>query len=452
MKLFNFTLFKLTLCIVIGILISYYFNVSLYLSAVVFIVLLLFTTVFFFLFKSKSKEQTSLFSILTLLTFISLGLFSFNIHLPKNNVLHYSHSITNTSAKTIIYKIEKRLKPNKYYSKYYVEILKVNSKATKGIALLQLKKDSLHLLLKADEIYTTTAVFTPIKLSPNPDQFNYKDYLEKQGVYHQFYSSNNSSILLDNSIHTLNGYAAKLRNTINEKLDKYNFSKDELAIINALLLGQRQDITKSIYDSYTNAGAIHILAVSGLHIGIILLILNLLFKPIENIKNGTIIKTIFILLLLWGYAFIAGASASVIRATTMFSIVTIAWNLKRITNVYNTLITSIFIILLIKPLFLFDVGFQLSYSAVFAIVAFQPLIAKLWNPKSKFINFFWQTFSVTLAAQFGVLPLSLYYFNQFPSLFWLSNLVVIPVLGFILGFGILIILLALLNYLPNWLA
>jgi competence protein ComEC len=450
-KLFNFTLFKLTLCIVIGILIAYYFSILLYISAVVFLVLLLFTAAFFILYKSKLKEQTLFFSLFTLLTFMSLGVLSFNIHSPKNNTLHYSHSITDASAKTIIYKIVKRLKPNNYYSKYYVEILKVNNKITKGTALLQLKKDSLS-LLKVDAIYTTSTIFIPVKTSQNPNQFNYKDYLEKQGVYHQFYSSNTSAVLLDNSIHTLNGYAAELRNTINERLEQHHFSKDELSIINALLLGQRQDITKSVYDSYTYAGATHILAVSGLHIGIILLILNLLFKPIESIKHGKFIKTVIIIFLLWSYAFIAGASASIIRATTMFSIVAIAWNLRRITNIYNTLISSVFIILLIKPLFLFDVGFQLSYSAVFAIVAFQPLIAKLWIPKTKFVNFFWQTFSVTLAAQFGVLPVSLYYFHQFPSLFWLSNLVVIPALSFILGLGILVIFLALLNYLPNWLA
>ena len=449
MKLFNFTLFKLTLCIIIGILIANYFSISLYISAVVFIVLFLFATAFLFLYKSKLKEQTSLFTATILLTFISLGTLSFNIHNPKNNTLHYSHTITNALPKTVVYTIKKRLKPNKYYSRYYVEILKVNTKTTKGTALLQLKKKDSTLQFKVDAIYTTSALFIPIHVSANPNQFNYKDYLEKQGVYYQFYSSTENSILIDSTIQSLNGYAAKLRNTINKRLEEHHFSKEELAIINALLLGQRQDITKSVYNSYTNAGAIHILAVSGLHIGIILLILNLLFKPIERLKNGKIIKTIIIVLLLWSYAFIAGATASIIRATTMFSIVAVAINLKRITNIYNTLITSIFIILLFKPLFLFDVGFQLSYSAVFAIVAFQPLIAKLWISKSKIVNFFWQTFSVTLAAQFGVLPVSLYYFHQFPSLFWLSNLVVIPALGFILGFGILVILLALLNCLPN---
>ncbi|TYA81458.1 ComEC/Rec2 family competence protein, partial [Seonamhaeicola marinus] len=223
-------------------------------------------------------------------------------------------------------------------------------------------------------------------------------------------------------------------------------------IINALFLGQRQNIDRAIYTNYTNAGAIHILAVSGLHVGIIFLILNFLFKPIERLKKGYLIKTIFLLTTLWGFAVIAGLSASVTRAVTMFSIVAIAVNLKRPTNVYNTLAISIFVILLFKPLFIFDVGFQLSFLAVFAIVAIEPMLNKLWKPKNKLLKIYWQTLTVTISAQFGIIPISLFYFHQFPGLFFISNLVIIPLLGFILGFGILIILLASINVLPQFLA
>ena len=136
----------------------------------------------------------------------------------------------------------------------------------------------------------------------------------------------------------------------------------------------------------------------------------------------------------------------------MFTVVAIALNLKRPTNVYNTLTISMFILLLWKPTFLFDVGFQLSYLAVFAIVAIQPMLDKLWQPKPKLLKFFWNIFTVTLAAQFGVIPISLYYFHQFPGLFFVSNLAIIPFLGLILGLGILVIGLSLLNFLPSFLA
>jgi len=133
----------------------------------------------------------------------------------------------------------------------------------------------------------------------------------------------------------------------------------------------------------------------------------------------------------------------------MFSIVAIALNLKRPTNIYNTLAISMFVILLIKPLFLFDVGFQLSYLAVFSIVAIDPFLFRLWQPKNKIISFYWHTLTITIAAQFGIIPVSLFYFHQFPGLFFISNLIIIPFLGVILGFGILVILLAVLNSLPQ---
>lgn len=225
-----------------------------------------------------------------------------------------------------------------------------------------------------------------------------------------------------------------------------------MAIINALLLGQRQDISEEIYNSYTSAGAIHILAVSGLHVGIILLMLNFVFKPVEYFKHGKLIKVLILLLLLWSFALVAGLSASVTRAVTMFSVVAIAMHWKRPTNVYNYLVISIFLLLLFKPMFLFDVGFQLSYLAVLAIVAIQPLLYKFWKPKIKFLDFFWKIFTVTVAAQFGILPISLYYFHQFPGLFFVSNLVIIPFLGIILGYGIVVIILSLLNILPEFIA
>jgi competence protein ComEC len=177
-----------------------------------------------------------------------------------------------------------------------------------------------------------------------------------------------------------------------------------------------------------------------------------LLKPLEQLKRGHIIKTILLVGLLWSFAIIAGLSASVTRAVTMFSIVAIAVNLKRPTNIYNTLTISMFLILLFKPLFIFDVGFQLSYLAVFAIVSIDPFLYKLWQPKNWVLDTYWHTLTITISAQLGIIPLSLFYFHQFPGLFFISNLVIIPFLGIILGFGILIILLAVINFLPEFLA
>ena len=149
-----------------------------------------------------------------------------------------------------------------------------------------------------------------IKSPLNPYQFNYKNYLEIQGIYHQLNLNANNHIVLENSSRTFKGYAASLRQNIITKLEQANFGNAELGIIQALFLGQRDTISKETYTDYKNAGAVHILAVSGLHIGILLLFLEFMLRPMELLPNGKTFKLVAIVLLLWGFAFLAGLSAS----------------------------------------------------------------------------------------------------------------------------------------------
>tara|TARA_R110002012_G_scaffold116344_3_gene264021 strand:+ start:1126 stop:3147 length:2022 start_codon:yes stop_codon:yes gene_type:complete len=435
-KFTNFALLHITVSFGFGILLANYFepNQTFCFYSLALVLLLFFIS--FILYKSSDKENTLLFSSITMLCFIAFGALNFTLHSTKNHQSHYSFASEDNDVKQL--QITQILKDNKFYMKYYADVMSIDTKQTSGTVLLQLKKDS-SILLKPDDYLLTSAEFSEIKSALNPGQFNYKNYLKHKGVYHQMYLDNSNFIKLKNPSKTYKGLNAELIAKINSKLQGYNFKADELAIINALVLGQKQDISSEIYNSYTDSGAIHILAVSGLHVGIILLIITFLLQPFKRFKHGGFIIMLSSIVLLWLYAYLTGLSPSVIRAATMFSMVSIAINLKRKTNTYNTLIGSIFIILLFKPQFLFDVGFQLSYAAVFSIVAFQPLIAKLWHPKYKLVNIYWQTFTVTLSAQFGVIPLSVFYFHQIPGLFWLSNLIIIPLLPFILGLAILVI-------------
>ena len=443
MKLLHFSIIRFTICLIIGIILSKTLSFSVFYSFLITVCFTALTVFLYFIFKKKNN-YLYIFGITCYLTFIAFGLFISNSNEDLNKTNHFSnYTSRDTASTTITFRVRELLKPNAFSKRYYVDILKLNNNTVIGKALLNVKKDSLQTQLPIDAIYTTALPLVDVKKPLNPDQFSYKDYLEKQQVHYQLYADHTNLLQLQNKTHTLFGYAAKLRSHINSKLNPYQYTNDQLSIINALILGQRQNITKEVYDNYTNAGAIHILAVSGLHVGIILLILNLVFKPIERLKNGKFYKTLILVILLWTYALIAGGSASIIRATTMFSIVAIGINLKRPTNIYNTLAVSVFILLLIKPNFLFDVGFQLSYAAVIAIVSFQPILEKLWTPKYKIVTLLWQTLTVTVSAQFGIIPISLYYFHQFPSLFWLSNLIVIPFLSIILGLGLLVITLAL---------
>ena len=446
-KLLSYHPLHFLVFLIIGIVIQFYINLwqfgflNLGITVAVILILLFIFTVF-------KKYFVFTFLSLTLWLFIGIG----SVYIQE--VINYSNYFENQKKVNAIYlvKVYQVLKPGNYYDKYKVEIIQVDSLMSRGKFLLNIQKDSIENQLQVDDVLALKPELKELIPSLNPHQFNYKDYLAKQGIRHQAFINNQQYIPVKNHKVTLLGLSAKFRRIIQQSLKNYHFSKNEFGVINALLLGQRQDISKELINDYANAGAIHILAVSGLHIGIILLILSWIFKPLKKLSRGKFIKLFLIVLLLWIFAFIAGLSASVVRAVTMFTFVAIGNVSNRKSNIYFSLITSMFFLLLVKPMFLFDVGFQLSYLAVFGIVWLQPKLYNLWNPKLKIIDKFWQLVTVSLAAQTIILPVSLYYFHQFPSLFIISNVVIIPFLGIILMGGILVIVLAFTNLLPQFLA
>lgn len=451
MKLLNSNIIKLLLFLIAGILSGYYFNFPLK-TVFLFIIFSILLLSGLYIYYKPKYSTAGIFGVFAFMTTFFIGIFTQTIHQKNNHLNHYTKFIADEESAYIYFKVHKQLNSGEYFDRYEVNIVKVDGKTVSGKVILNINRETIQNDLCIDEVYIANSTFIKPEVSLNPGQFNYKNYLKKQHIYHQLYLKQHELVLVSDQINTIYGLAAYLRNQINGALKEYSFGNEELAIIKALLLGQRQDISEEVYNNYTEAGAIHILAVSGLHVGIILLLLNFILSPLENLKNGKFIKLILILLFLWSFAIIAGLSASVVRAVTMFSFVAYAMHIKRVTNIYNILATSMLFLLLFKPSFLFDVGFQLSYTAVFAIVWIQPVLYQWWVPKLRLVNYVWQLFTVTIAAQIGVIPLSLYFFHEFPGLFFVSNLVIIPFLGIILGFGILVIVLALLNILPGFIA
>ncbi|MCF6349825.1 MAG: ComEC family competence protein [Flavobacteriaceae bacterium] len=449
MKIFNFIPAVLTIAIILGIIFGFYieFKPFVIIASLLFLILLL---VISYYFSNKSFSKNIHFNLVSYFLFFVIGVATITFQNQKNRENYYVHFITENDKVVLI--IKKELKSNTYYNKYEANVIQVNQQKTIGKVLLNIQKDSVINQLNITDKLVVSSNFKFINEPKNPHQFNYRKYLEKQQIYRQITCKKHDYKLLKNKVSTLIGTASKFRNRINNSLQRYSFKKDELAIINALLLGQRQNMSKELIESYQGAGAIHILAVSGLHIGILLLLLTYLLKSLAYFKNGKTLKLIISILLLWSFAFVAGLSASVIRAVTMYSAVAIGLVSNRKSSTLNNLFISMFLLLLINPLYLFSVGFQLSYLAVFSIVYFYPKFIEWYNPKLIYLKKPWQLFAVSCSAQLGVLPLSLYYFHQFPSLFFISSLVIIPVLGFILGFGILIIGLALLHILPPFLA
>ena len=442
-KLFDYIPFYSLIALATGINLQYRFTIWHYGFNILFVIIGILITLLF-LFKSFKKHFCFFATCASI--FIFLGISSVYIQNPKSYTTYFEKQVTPDSYN--ILSIRQSLKPNQFYYRYIAEILKINDISVKGKVLLYIKKDSTPEVLKVDTQILTISHFKEISPPLNPHQFNYKSYLEKQFVYHQTTINKNQFFILKDDNTSVLGISEAIRTNIQTSLNSYPFSKDVLTIMNALFLGQRQDISKEIVTHYTNAGAIHILAISGLHVGLILLILNYLLTPLHYIKNGEIIKTVSIVCFLWCFAFIAGLSASVIRAVTMFTFIAIGISFKRKNNIEHSLISSMFLQLLMHPQFFFDVGFQLSYAAVFGIIWIQPLLFSLWTPKWRFLIKFWQLFTVSMAAQIAILPLSLYYFHQFPSLFFISNLIIIPFLFGILVIGIVVIVLSLLNSLP----
>jgi competence protein ComEC len=394
--------------------------------------------------SKKQLLQKPWFTLTALLFAFSIGFSAWSLTYPPYSQNHYCHIINGQETPVIKGYISERLKPNNYNEKYYFKVTSVDKKAASGKLLVTVPKDSLNNTYNAGDILYIAAIPQPVSGSMNPFQFSYADYMEKQGVFHQVKLKNN--FIQSGQIQNFDYCVGRLRNRLSGSIEQQHYSASVTNVLKALLLGQRQDIDSELNQSYTDAGVIHILAISGLHIGVLFYILNLLLKPLQRLKGkGRLLRLLALLLAMWSFAIIAGLSASVVRAVVMFSFVSIGQYINRSTNTFNSIAVSMLVLLLAKPSFLFDAGFQLSYAAVFAIVWMHPLYSRIKPSKYKAINYFTQLVAVSTVAQLGVLPLSLYYFNQFPLLFPIANIVVIPLSTAVLILGIIMLIISFLH-------
>lgn len=389
-----------------------------------------------------------LFLILFGFAGISFGILRTNISLPKNHPNHYSHRL-HLEEKKITLKINSKLKAQSYRQTFIAEILRYADNQSTGKVLLIIQGNTTKKSLEIGDRILFMGKLEAINGPLNPGQFSYKKYMALKGVYHQTAVKSTSYINLK-SVNPTSYHIENTRNNLLYTIDKLCFNERESGILKALLLGERNYIDQETFSAYKKAGALHLLAVSGLHIGIVLLLLKFVLSPLKYLQKGNVITTALIVLILWFYAFLCGFTPSVIRAVSMFSFVAYGLYLKRVRNSFNLLGLSIlFILVLLDPFLLFQVGFQLSYAAVVSIFWIYPKIYPLWKSRYIITNKLWQLIALSLAAQIGVFPLILYYFNEFPLHFLLVNIAVIPFLGIILGTGFLLLILASFNLFPS---
>lgn len=451
MKFINFTIVKFSVFLTLGILTAHFTPASV--DALIPTIIGLLMLLIFAWYVSRNRLLPNIFfGLIAFATIFFIGYTNVKLRQPKNQQVHFAHGTAENSFELFQLKVTEVLKPDIFNSKYIATIQAVSGKVSLGDVLLYIGRDSVSPQYEPDEILLINAAYTTLKPSLNPFQFEYATYMNSRGVFHQIHTTHHQVIRKLGGRRTLKGLAEQFRNLCIRKLSNTPLGLQERSILQALVLGQRKDIDKAVYTEYSQAGAVHILAVSGLHVGILFLIFNGLFRPLELLPHGRLGKMALMVCILWFFAFIAGFSPSVVRAVAMFSLFAVAHISSRPTNSFNTLFLSYFILLLFNPSWLFQVGFQFSYLAVFFILWLYPIFQKIYSPNNYVLQKLWGLISVSVSAQLGVTPLSIYYFHQFPGLFILTNLVILPFLGVILAAGLLIVILALLDQLPDALA
>jgi competence protein ComEC len=289
-----------------------------------------------------------------------------------------------------------------------------------------------------DTLMIKTGIF-PVSGPMNPGQFDYRKYLARNGIYHQAYlTAGNFHVLGPCKKWTVKRMAFMVHQRLAGILDESGLGERERATARALLLGDKSRIDEETYQAYSSSGTIHILCVSGLHVGVIYMILDFLLGFLSGSKAVKWGRYLLIILLIWFYAFLTGLSPSVLRATVMFTILIMGRAIRRSTNIYNTLASSALLLLSANTSMLLDTGFQLSYLAVIGIVTLQPWIRDLLPVKGWLLKKIWELMSVSLAAQLMTMPLTIFLFHQFPNYFLIANVLVVPLSGFIIYAGILL--------------
>lgn len=284
----------------------------------------------------------------------------------------------------------------------------------------------------------------PFQSTALPEQFDYVAYLKSQGIGYKF-KVNHWTLLPHKHRFSLKIFAAKLQQKLFKKLEKKLKEKDTLGLAAAVLLGHKDALDSSLKKAFQQAGAIHMLAVSGMHTGILYMVLCFLFRINSGTGKWQLFKKFLVLLLLWFFALLTGFSPGVIRACTMFSLIVFSGIIKRENELFHQICLACFLMLLYNSHWLFDLGFQLSYAALTGIALLQKPLADCFPSKYNFIKHIVSLLSVSLSAQFACLPFILYYFHSFPSYFLLSNLLLLPFLPLLVYGGILILLLDLFS-------
>jgi competence protein ComEC len=317
---------------------------------------------------------------------------------------------------------------------------------TSGNIIVYFQKDSSTASLQYGNRLLLRQPLQLIKNAGNPGGFDYSKYCQYQGLYYQFFLKPGQYSLLQGTETNFKATSIyKIRKWVIEVIEENISGTKEAGLAEALLIGYKDDLDKNLVQAYSNTGVVHVIAISGLHLGLIYWLLQLLTIKLKSRKYTQWLQPLIIIFGLWGFSLLAGAGPSVIRSAVMFTCLVVGKLFNKNGSSLNALAAAAFLLLAYNPYWLWDVGFQLSFAAVLSIVIFYQPIYNWLLVQNKLLNFFWQLNALTLAAQVLTIPLSIYHFHQFPNLFLLTNLVAVPLSSAVL---LAIIFLCAFSFIP----
>lgn len=364
-----------------------------------------------------------------------LGMLIIHYHYTPNKPTWTGHQYKDSAL--VFTLIEEPLTENENSYKAVASVTGISIKnkiiPVSGHIILYFRKDSIVPPIKYGNQVVFRRPIQSVKSTGNPGAFNYKQYAAFQDIYHQVFLKPGEWIVLKNKqINQFKQFLITSRENIIAILRTHIRGSKECGLAEAMLIGYKVDLDKDLVQAYSNTGVVHVIAISGLHLGLIYWLLTLFIRPLARNKKLPWVKPIIIISGLWLFSLLTGGSPSVLRSAVMFTCLVTGESLSKETTIYNTLAASAFLLLCYNPFWLWDVGFQLSYLAVLSIVIFNKPLYHLFYFPNKLIDAVWKLMAVTIAAQILTTPISVYYFHQFPTLFLLTNLLAVPLSSIIL--------------------
>ena len=380
----------------------------------------------------KAYRFRWIFGVATLITFICLGF-------VRAVISQKEREVQNSDFREVGWKLARVLEPPEEREKTVKVLLEL--KTCKAMAYFQ--KDNVSLNLRYGDWIGFKIPLEEVALPKNPSEFDYKKHLERRGVNYSVYLK--SGEWLDTGVRQINpifAFAYRFRQNLLDALQRCGITDDEFGVGAAILLGYDESLPAQVRNNYVAAGSMHILCVSGMHVGVIYLLASFLLGLLGKGKHIAFIRRVTLLFLIWFYALITGLSPSIMRSSLMISFMVFGELIHRKGFALNSIAASAFVLLLINPNNLFAIGFQLSYGAVIGIVLLQKPIYNLLYIKNKWLDKAWEITAVSLAAQVATMPFTVYYFNQFTPYFWLSNLLMTPLSFVVIFMGMLLLMLS----------